>query len=165
MVRANCRDVDYVIVVDFDAWGGWSLAGVMNGISWHEQQKRAACMASTSLMQHAQIEVAGQRVWAHYDQWAFRLYGWSQRFEPWFALWIPPPGHPPIRVLSAFGGLAIYKREPWLDHTYSSDDGDIEHVGLHRRMIGSGWEIYLNPAQRCVMQWVPDGGKHSDDQH
>jgi hypothetical protein len=166
MVQRHCADAEYVIAVDFDAWGGWSLDGVMNGIAWHEDLSRAACMASTSLMQHAQIEISGQRIWAHYDAWAFRLYGWSQRFDPWFTLWIPPPGSPPMPVLSAFGGLAIYKAEPWLKHEYASDDGDIEHVGLHRRMIEGGWEIYLNPAQRCVMQWVPDGGgQHSDDQH
>ena len=45
-------DADYVIVVDFDAWGGWSAHGLINGIGWLERIKDAACMASTSLFQH-----------------------------------------------------------------------------------------------------------------
>jgi len=55
--RNRCRDLvqehypqaDYVIVVDLDAWGGWSIHGVINGIGWHGRMPQAGCMASVSL--------------------------------------------------------------------------------------------------------------------
>jgi len=82
----------------------------------------------------------------------------------WKTAWLPPPGCPPIRVFSAFGAAALYRPEAFFECQYRSIDGDIEHSGFHRDMIERGWEIYLNPAQRSLMQWVPDAeGQHSDD--
>lgn len=168
LVRKHCPHVDYVIVIDMDAWGGWSLPGVINGIGWHARLPGAACMASTSLFTHPGIILDGKRTWAHYDNWAYRWLGWEWRIGPWFSFWLPPPGAPPVRVNSAFGGLAIYKTAPYLECTYSGENGDVEHANFHREMVQLGHEIYLNPAQRCVMHWVvdeaTDGGQHGDDQ-
>lgn len=169
LVRQHCPHVDYVIVIDLDAWGGWSIPGVVNGIGWHARLPEAGCMASTSLFTHPGILHDGRHVWAHYDNWAYRWIGWEYRIGPWFAFWLPPPGAPPIKCNSAFGGLAIYKTTPYLACTYSGDNGDVEHANFHREMGQRGWSIYLNPAQRCVMHWVTteatDGGQHGNDQH
>jgi hypothetical protein len=65
--------------------------------------------------------------------------------------------------LSAFGAAAIYKAEPFFACKYESINGDIEHAGLHNNMIAKGWSIWLNPAQRTLMQWTPettDCGQH-----
>lgn len=168
-VRRHCDDCDYVIVLDTDAWGGWSNHGVLSGIAWHERLPEAGCMASTSLFKHAGIQVSGETKWCHYDQFAFRWYGWAVRLEPWFPFWLPPPGAQPLKVHSAFGGLAIYKRKAYVSAKYSSPDGDCEHVHFHRMMNSKGWDIYLNPAQRCVMSWLvdeePSDAPHVDDQH
>lgn len=168
LVREHYPQADYVIFVDLDAWGGWSVYGVLNGIGWHERLPKAGCMASTSLFQNPYAMVNGQVTWAHYDNWAYRWLGWTARLGPWFTFWLPPPGAPPIEVNSAFGGLAIYKTQPWLECEYSGED--CEHVPFHRKMQLKGFDIYLNPAQRCVMSWVvpeepSDGGSDSDDQH
>ena len=156
LAKEHLGDADYVIVVDLDAWGGWSAHGLINGIGWLDRIKDAACMASTSLFQHPGNFVDGKQAWCHYDQWAFRWHGWKARMEAWFTFWLPPPGAHPIRVLSAFGAAAIYKAEPFFACKYESVDGDIEHSGLHRNMIEKGWSVWLNPAQRTLMHWMPE---------
>ena len=171
LVQEHYPEAEYVIVVDLDAWGGWSVHGVINGIGWHHRLPKAACMASTSLFKHSGSMIDGKYPWCHYDGWAYRWLGWSARLGPWFTFWLPPPGAPPIEVNSAFGGLGIYKAQPYLEVEYSGED--CEHVPFHRRMKEKGWSIHLNPAQRCVMTWLAevdeepdDGGRqHSDDQH
>lgn len=165
LAREHDGDADWIVPIDLDAWGGYSINGMLNGVGWLNRIERAACMASTSLFQHSQLQVDGKVTWAHYDQWAFRWHGWSNRLEPWFVFWLPPPGAHPLQVNSAFGGLAVYRAEPFWQCEYASDSGDIEHVGLHRRMIQAGWSVFLNPAQRCVMGWIADDGRqHSGDQ-
>ena len=173
MVRQHMPEADYVIVLDLDAWGGWSVNGIINGIGWHVRIPKAGCMASTSLFKHGGTLIDGKAPWAHYDNWAYRWLGWTPRLGPWFTFWLPPPGAPPIDVNSAFGGCGIYKTQPYLEAEYSGDDGDCEHVNFHRMMKRKGWTVHLNPAQRCVMTWLAeedeepsDGGRqHSDDQH
>jgi hypothetical protein len=173
LVREHYPEADYVVAVDLDAWGGWSVHGLLNGIGWHQKLPKAGCMASTSLFKHAGTLMDGKTPWAHYDNWAYRWLGWTPRIGPWFTFWLPPPGAPPIPVNSAFGGLAIYNTQPYLEAAYSGDNGDCEHVSFHRIMQSKGWSIFLNPAQRCVMSWLADedeepsdgGRKHGDDQH
>lgn len=162
IVATDVRHTDIVLVVDMDCWGGWSIQGILNGVGWMKRYKAAACMASTSLFQGLHID--GELAFAHYDTWALRIHGWKHEITPWKTAWLPPPGAPPVKVFSAFGGAALYRPEPFFDCEYRSIDGDIEHAGLHRDMISRGWDIYLNPAQRSLMQWVPDAeGQHGDD--
>ena len=164
IARETFGDADYVLAIDTDPHGGFSTHGVINGIGWLNAFPKAAGMASLSIYEYPVL--AGRPpMWCHYDQWAFRWQGWETRLEPWFNLWLPPPGSPPIRVLSAFGAGCVYKAKPFFDHRYASIAGDIEHVGLHKAMHAAGWDLYLNPAQRCLMHWMPkesDGGQHSD---
>jgi glycosyltransferase involved in cell wall biosynthesis len=172
MVRRHMPDADYVLVLDLDAWGGWSIHGIINGIGWHARMPKAGCMASTSLFKHSGTLIDGKAPWAHYDNWAYRWLGWTPRIGPWFTFWLPPPGAPPIEVNSAFGGCGLYKTQAYLEAEYSGDNGDCEHVNFHRMMKDKGWTVHLNPAQRCVMTWLAEaeepsdgGGQHGDDQH
>jgi hypothetical protein len=171
LVREHYPQADYVIVLDLDAWGGWSIHGIINGIGWHDRMPKAGCLASTSLFKHPGTMMDGKNPWCHYDNWAYRWLGWTTRIGPWFTFWLPPPGAPPIEVNSAFGGCGIYKTHAYLEAEYSSHDGDVEHVAFHRTMKSKGWTIHLNPAQRCVMTWLAEaeepsdgGGQHGDDQ-
>ena len=152
-------DVDVVIAVDLDPWGGWSEDGVINGIGWMESMPKAGGMASVSLyeqlLESADDKPAGKML-CHYDHWAYRGPGWRHRWERHFALWLPPVGSPPIVCNSAFGALCIYRADPFFAHAPASVDGDIEHVGMHRAMADAGWEFYLNPSQRTLMTWVPE---------
>lgn len=171
-VRQHAADADYVIVIDWDQWGGWSFGGLLNGIGWLDAIEDAYGMASVGLFQHNWGD--GPR-WAHYDLWALRGVGqmdcyWDQfqnQHGGWGYMWLPPIGSPPVLVSSAFGGLAVYKTAAFLQGTYDGTK-DCEHVPFHRSIAkATGQRLYLCPAMRCVMQWIPeeaaDAGQHRDD--
>lgn len=148
-------DADVVLAVDLDPWGGYSLEGVLSSAYWLDIIPHAAGMASTSLYQAATPN--GEKVWAHYDQWAFRQWSWTPRWDQYFLQWLPPAGVEPIPVRSAFGACVLYHTEYLFNRgcRWESIDGDIEHVGLHRQIADAGGQMYLNPASRVVMHWHP----------
>lgn len=163
-VKSCAADADYVIVIDWDQWGGWSTQGVLNGLGWLVELQGAYGMASVSLMQMPVIasdkegNVQQRADWLHYDAWALRLNSswddYTNGCGGWKHHWLPPVGSPPVRVCSAFGGLAIYRTDAYLAGTY---DGvkDCEHVPFHESIAkATGQQLYLNPSQRCVMQWM-----------
>lgn len=165
-------DADYVVVIDFDSWGGWSHIGVMNGIGWIEAMPDAYGMASVSLIQHPQMIIGpdGQPHagigWVHYDAWALRLNSYWDDYTAgqggWKHAWLPPVGSDPVRVCSAFGGMTIYRTAAYLQGTYRGET-DCEHVAFHRSVADATRQsLYLNPSQRMVMHWMePEhGGQH-----
>ena len=157
-VRACASDADYVIVVDFDAWGGWNERGLLNGIGWLVELPGAFGMASVSMFQH---DFGGGRDWYHYDLWALRGVGqpdcywdtYRNGYGGWGYSWLPPVGSPPAIVASAFGGLAIYRTEAYLRGTYAGEE-DVEHVPFHQSIAKATYQnIYINPSQRMIMHW------------
>lgn len=152
LARDHWPDADFVLAVDLDPWGGFSESGILNSVGWMHTMPSAACMASTSI--YRATTDAKNKVWAHYDAWAFRAWGEAPRFDRYFPLWLPPPGAAPIKVYSAFGACALYDAKRFYAAEYVSIDGDIEHAGLHQNIRKAGGEIYLNPASRVVMHWL-----------
>jgi hypothetical protein len=167
-VRACSPDADYVVVIDWDAWGGWNHHGVLNGFGWLVELPGAYGMASVSLNEWKMISMGddGQPTlgngWTHYDAWALRGVGQSGCFFDdytaglggWKHQWLPPVGSPPVLVSSAFGGMAIYRTDAYLKGTY---DGvrDCEHVPFHQSIVrATGQHLYLNPSQRMIMHWM-----------
>ena len=170
-VRQNAADADYVVVIDLDAWGGWSNPGLLNGFGWMRYMPEAYGMASVSLLQHPAYETnaAGDTrpiaAWLHYDCWALRLNSYWDDYTNglggWKHQWLPPVGSPPVPVCSAMGGLTIYRTDAYLAGHY--DGSDCEHVKFHESIERATRQgLYLNPSQRCVMRWI-DGGQHSQD--
>jgi hypothetical protein len=104
--------------------------------------------------------------WVHYDAWALRLNSawddYTSGMGGWKHQWLPPVGSPPVPVVSAFGGMAIYDTYAYLKGTYSGKD--CEHVPFHVTMAEQAkGRLYLDPAMRTVMHWMTDdGGQHSD---
>jgi hypothetical protein len=156
------RDADYVVLVDWDQWGGWSNEGLLNGIGWLWSMPAAYGMASVSLFM--QDWGAGPQ-WAHYDQWALRGLGQQHCYWDTYTngcggfghVWFPPVGSPPVLVSSAFGGLCIYRGYAYRMGVY--DGRDCEHVPFHESIArATNRSLYLNPSQRCVMHWqeTPD---------
>jgi glycosyltransferase involved in cell wall biosynthesis len=155
-LRTNPRysSVDYVMVADLD--------GVNNDL------RRAAVETCWTSVQPWDVVTANQRD-AYYDIWALRHPDWCPvdcheqytRLRPIF-------GHPRalaiaihsrmarlspwttwIEVDSAFGGLAIYRREALLAADYSGVSGAqpvCEHVPLHAQLRAKGFRIFINPA-------------------
>lgn len=170
-VRDTCPAVDLVVVVDLDAWGGWSEEGLAHGVAALDETADAAGMASVSLIQHrVHTDVDGSiqpaLMWLHYDAWALRLNSsWDDYTAGqggWKHQWLPPVGSPPVPVCSAFGGMAVYRTSDYLAGRY--DGSDCEHVTFHASIAQAGGRMYLDPAMRTIMHWVEDeSGKHGDN--
>lgn len=162
-VEGNANDTDWVIVLDADPHGGFSVPGVMNSIGWLADFLSAAggrfeagAMASFSL--YVRKEGEGMAA-AQYDAYAARMNHWEDRKEcpggtAWFHSWFPPVGSPPVLMNSAFGGLCVYTRRAFLSSRYGGVgvDGkpDCEHVVFHHGMKRAGYQLYLNPGSRYI---------------
>jgi len=152
-VRINAADANYVMVLDADPHGGFSVDGVLNSLGWFCEmlgesfhRREPGAMASHSLFVR---EEKGAYGFASYDAWAARLNFWEDRREHiWFHAFMPPVGSPPIPMNSAFGGLCLYRREAYLAGVY--EGGDCEHVLHHKAMQKAGYQLFLNPGSRYV---------------
>ncbi|NBW21776.1 MAG: hypothetical protein EBR82_78860 [Caulobacteraceae bacterium] len=161
---AECaRDCDYVAVVDWDAKGGFVTDGFLAALGELVHMPGAAGMAAVSLVQ---LPVQGKPEWLHYDAWALRLNSpwddYTRGVGAWKHMWLPPVGSPPVRVASAFGGLAIYCRDAYLAGTYRGDT-DCEHVSFHDTILRATTQgMYLCPSLRTIMDWCADARPHGD---
>jgi len=165
-VRDCAADTDYVVVIDLDAWGGWLPEGVLNGFGWLREMPDAYGMASVSLLEHpvSVNDGKGSRMssaFLTYDAWAMRGVGQPTNYWDdytagsggWKHHWIPPVGSPPVVVASAFGGMAIYETQAYLQGVY--DGSDCEHVGFHQTIAQrTGKNLYLDPSMRMLMSWL-----------
>lgn len=152
----------WTIVLDSDPHGGFSVDGVLNSIGCLESPAALTgmwnygCMASYGVMRAERTHGVGHGIGPHklyqYDGWAARQNDWRDRREEvgfsWFFTNLPAVGSPPIQMLSAFGGLAVYRTEAFLDGGYAG--GDCEHVAHHRRMHEACWALCINPGCRYV---------------
>lgn len=152
-VRKHAADAGYVMVLDTDPHGGFSVDGVLNSLGWFCEmlgesfhRREPGAMASHSLF--AREEAGGYGV-AAYDAWAARLNWWEDRRDHnWFHMLMPPVGSDPIPMNSAFGGLCLYRRDAYLAGVY--EGGDCEHVAHHKAMQKAGYQLFLNPGSRYV---------------
>ena len=69
----------------------------------------------------------------------------------WFGFWILPVGSQPIIVNSGFGGMAIYKRDEYVQGHYQGFD--CEHVVFHWNLARKvqDFKMVLNPSQIMLM--------------
>lgn len=158
MVSELHDDADYVIVMDYDSWGGFLPEGILTSLHYLNTSREYAGMASIGLGQIEQFKVDGKYQWFNYDAWAHRpTWSWRQRPEMWYHHLIPPFGCPPIEVNSAFGGLCVYRTEDYLAGTYGGTlfgVGDCEHVVFHRSISQRQYRgMALNPSSVGVMFW------------
>ena len=173
-VAENARHADFVCIIDWDAWGGWSQSGFLHGLGRLMRTPDACGMASVSLIQCDMRRDADAEKrppdWVHYDAWALRLNSawddYTAGMGGWKHFWIPPVGSPPIPVVSAFGGLAIYDTHAYLRGRYHGFD--CEHVPFHVTMAQQTRQrMYLEPGMRTVMHWLEgrdaEAGQHSHD--
>ncbi len=150
----NAKDADYVVVVDLDADGGFSVDGVLNSIAWLDEIDEAFGMGSYSLFRMTDAD--GTPKFAQYDAWAARLNHWSDRvrlgLHKWYHVWMPPVGSEPVRFYSCFGGLAVYRARDYFLGEYRG--GDCEHVTFHRSIHqATGRYMYFNSGSRFATQF------------
>jgi hypothetical protein len=173
-VRKHHANADFVVVVDWDAWGGWSHSGFLHGVGALADTTDAYGMASVSLIEYPMLAQGEDkkpttvRGWVHYDAWALRLNStfddYTAGLGGWKHQWLPPVGSPPVPVVSAFGGMAVYDSFAYLRGHYDGEK-DCEHVGYHRSITErTGQKLYLDPSMRTVMHWMEptDGGRDGD---
>ena len=173
-VRKHHANADFVVVVDWDAWGGWSHSGFLHGVGALADTPDAYGMASVSLIEYPMLAQGEDkkpttvRGWVHYDAWALRLNStfddYTAGLGGWKHQWLPPVGSPPVPVVSAFGGMAIYDSFAFLRGHYDGET-DCEHVAFHRSIAErTGQKLYLDPSMRTVMHWMEptDGGRDGD---
>lgn len=167
VVASHRPPPDYVLAVDFDAWGGFGVEGLLSGIAFLSQQPQAFGVAAVSLIHMSLGPQSGeQKAWLHYDAWALRLNSYYDDYTRgaggWKHAFFPPVGSPAIPVCSAFGGMAVYKTQDYLVGEY--DGKDCEHVTFHESIARkTGRSLYLVPAMRTIMKWEQDwndGGSH-----
>lgn len=154
-VENNAKDANYVVVLDLDPQGGFSVDGVLNSIG---RLCELACDSSPKALPGAMASMSllvgylgGEMRLAQYDAWAARLNFWEDRREKvggmmWFHMLFPPVGSPPIPMNSAFGGLCVYTNDAYLSGRYAG--GDCEHVAFHKSLREAGYQLYLNPGSR-----------------
>lgn len=133
VVARTGQQPDYVVVMDTDL-GGWSLDGILSSIGTENWD---AMGANGLQMLHGRI--------VQYDVWAWRDLKHPHAHP---ATEINPRvydrGHPPVPVLSCFGGMGVYKGPAYMAARYRG--GDCEHVLLHTAMAAAGYSrIFLNP--------------------
>lgn len=161
--RADCQSwvrhgkhPDFVMVVDTDPWGGWSVDGVATSMA-HMSRGDWWGLASYSWCEMRTGD--GTIIPAHYDGFAFRWFGWQHRTPlDWFHLMRPVVGAPPVQVNSAFGQLAVYQADAYLRGRYSGET--CEHVPFHKSIAehpDTRGRFGLNPSSRVVSFWVPNG--------
>ena len=153
-VRTTSDKFDYIVVADLD--------GVNNLLT---REKVATCWKFDGWS-----ACTANQIGPYYDIYALRAPGWSE-MDCWnearslyasgmnpVKTWVKairdkqriiPESEDWIEVTSAFGGLAIYKREAFLEgnyQTFSDDELNVsEHVPFNLKLVASGHRIFINP--------------------
>lgn len=151
---ARFSSVDYVVVADLD--GVNSILTKEAVLSCWERSDWDVCTANQD-GPYYDIWALRHKTWMPCDCWeqakSLRCMGadsFQATYGSVYSKMIKlPRGAPWIEVDSAFGGLAVYKRNSFLASTYSGIDhaGDevCEHVSFHRRIRELGGRIFINP--------------------
>lgn len=138
-LRAEMQTVqsDYYMVIDGDVLGGYSYEGIANSFSYPFD----VC-GSNSLMYNKTTR-------HYYDSWAFRdLNHPHEHYDCEINPRRYERGEPATRVLSCFGGLAIYANRIF-HHKAQYNDTDCDHVTLHKQFPDTT-NIIMNPSQICL---------------
>jgi len=147
--------IDYVVIADLD--------GVNNLLT---PEAVISCWTNSDW----DVLTANQ-AGPYYDIWALRHKTWCPNdcfeqfrllvdrgaegnralFTAVYSKMVNIPGvNPCIPVESAFGGLAIYRREALMKGSYaglnSRGEEVCEHTTLHKTLIEGGYKIFINPA-------------------
>jgi glycosyltransferase involved in cell wall biosynthesis len=142
----NTSELDgspYVMVVDMDLRGGWSADGI--AASFAEMGWDA--VAANAIGYH-NLRRTYYDTWALKpptvlkEKWLYRLIGEGWQFRR---------GAPLIPVESAFGGLALYRREALLGRRYAGTEDGREVCEHHALNADRGLRFFLNPSQITVI--------------
>jgi hypothetical protein len=152
---ARLADVTHVLVADLDGVCG-DLTAAALASCWQLAEPWSACMANQGDYYY-DVWALRHPVWCPEDAWAQRnallpLIGEAQADSlALFSRMVHiAPTLAPIEVDSAFGGLALYRRDALRGARYDGLDRDgaqlCEHVALHARLRADGHRLFIHPA-------------------
>jgi hypothetical protein len=150
---------DYVIVVDMDVrriYPEGIIRSVALNYEWDALAANGVSRAPSAFFRkryydsYALIECGQENIPQTEDSIKATQYKWA----------FLKPDMPLVRVASAFGGLAIYRREAISNCRYGvslNKDEKVEcrteHFYFHQQMKSNGYDkIYINPAMRVTYQ-------------
>lgn len=143
--KPDYDDFNVLIVVDMDMSYGFDMRGIYHSFaSWDSWDAMASNGVSNSEgeMYDAFAFRNSEFPWAHYQKpktyWE-EIVPKIQRVYPVTSALVP--------VDSAFGGLAIYKRDKLKGCRYQSIMGDCEHIEFHKCLKQNKGIMFMNPAQ------------------
>lgn len=148
--------VDYVVIADFDGLNQQISSAAMESC-WETDVEWDMCAANQA-GPYYDIWALRHPEWSPNDCWAQFRYlrangvGHERALEACVhaRMITIAPDHDWIEVESAFGGLAIYRKDALLGCRYDglSEDGQevCEHVPLHAQMRARGRRLFINPS-------------------
>lgn len=134
---------DYVIVLDLNLAGGFSLDGIAHTMGCREWDFVGSYGLGRRRLNARRVEWP----YEHFDGGAFRTESRTHSLAK-----TPPAelrfqrGDPLIPVASCFGGLGVYRTAAFLSASYG--DSECEHVAFHDSLRRAGFHRqFLNPNQ------------------
>lgn len=155
-IKNNLSEKKFVIVIDLD-FKEISINGLLHSFGLLSTFSDISALAGNAYELNNFMYKDQKTLW-NYDSWAFRQNWWQDWskevswYNPmiWFGFWTPFPGLPIIRINSAFGGMAIYRKDFFVSANY--EGYDCEHVCFHKNLYKDPrFTLYLNPAQIILL--------------
>jgi hypothetical protein len=155
-IKENLHDYDYVVSVDLDIAGGIFLDGYVSAFANKNWDVLAARGLHPIPLIHSLSIIPSFKPEIIYDAFAFTPFGVDNEYEQKYyvkhhfvqqELQKNKIGSDPVRVNSAFNGLAIYKMESILpDNVLYGHKTRCEHTDLHISILNNNGRIYLDPS-------------------
>ncbi|NWG38507.1 MAG: hypothetical protein HXY27_00865 [Hydrogenophilaceae bacterium] len=152
--HAAYKDLDFIVVADFDGLNSHITDAAF--ATCFERNDWDACTANQR-GPYYDIWALRHPTWCANDCWAqfrfMRQFVADSRVAKFVSIYskmmVIPPESDWIAVDSAFGGLAVYKRELFDSGLYEGLAGNgtqvCEHVAFHAAMRKRGYRIFINP--------------------
>lgn len=136
---------DYVMVIDWDLAGPISLDGIANSVTYIDNNEYDV-LCSNGLVNNTGLPLMGTNLgYIYYDPLAVKK---LNGHRPTTDRDDMRRGEEPIKVISGFGGAAIYKSKLFTidKFKYNPDINDCEHVVMHEDMYNNNNTIGINPS-------------------
>jgi hypothetical protein len=141
---------DYVAAIDGDLEGPVSLDGLAHSVALLAEPDGPDGVAALGINNWVGLPVLMPFLgYGYYDPIAFREAVWERRSSDAairYRLAGLRRGDEPLRVKSAFAGLALYRAELIRGLRYDEATDDCEHVSFHRALAARGGRLVLNPS-------------------
>lgn len=138
-------DFNLLIVIDMDMSYGFDIRGIYHSFASFDTWDAMASNGISNQQGEMYDAFAFRNAefpWAHYDK--PKTY-WSEVIPQ--IQKVHPVNTAFVSVDSAFGGLAIYKRDKLNGCKYASFKEDCEHIEFHKCLSKNGGRMFMNPSQ------------------